>query len=446
MPSLAAEPGGMNPNDGRIEGVPMTASTDLASGLSVAPTDLIRAGFPALERVYQGHPVAYFDGPGGTQVPQAVVEAMADYLIHHNANTHWAFPTSAETDVALAHARESLADFLNASPAEITFGLNMTTLTFHLARALGRQLGAGDAIIVTELDHHANIDPWRALERERGITILKVRMVPETGELDWTDLDRCLTDHRVKLLAIGAASNALGTINDVARAIAMAREADALSFVDAVHYAPHQLVDVQDWGCDFLACSAYKFHGPHVGVLYGKRDRLAALDLPKLEPAPETVPERLETGTQNHEGIVGAAAAVNYFASLASEATAAESSSRRVRLQTVFDAFHERGSALLKQLWEGLVGIKGVKLFGPPPSAPRTPTLAFTVAGRQAAEVSQLLANRGIFASHGNFYALTVVERLGLADDGLVRLGCACYTTDEEVARVIEAVGAIARA
>jgi cysteine desulfurase family protein (TIGR01976 family) len=424
----------------------MAVSTVQASGFSVARTDEIRASFPALERVHQGHHVAYFDGPGGTQVPRPVVEAMADYLMHHNANTHWSFPTSAETDAARVLARESVADFLNAAPDEIAFGLNMTTLTFHLARALGRQLGAGDAIIVTELDHHANIDPWRALERERGITILKVRMVPETGELDWNDLDRCLTDHRVKLLAIGAASNALGTINDVPRAIAMAREAEALSFVDAVHYAPHQLVDVRDCGCDFLACSAYKFHGPHVGVLYGKRDRLAALDLPKLEPAPETVPERLETGTQNHEGIVGAAAAVNYLASLAREATAASPSSRRLRLQTVFDALHERGSTLLKQLWEGLSEIKGIKLFGPPPSARRTPTLALTVAGRPSAEVCQLLADQGIFASHGNFYALTVVERLGLADDGLVRLGCACYTTDLEVARVIEALHAIARA
>jgi cysteine desulfurase family protein (TIGR01976 family) len=446
MPARAAQPGGFNPNNSRIEGDPMTVSTDQASGFSVARTDEIRAGFPALERIHHGHHVAYFDGPGGTQVPRAVVEAMADYLVHHNANTHWSFPTSAETDMALLLARESLADFLNAAPEEIAFGPNMTTLTYHLARALGRQLGAGDAIIVTELDHHANIDPWRALERERGVTILKVRMVPETGELDWNDLDRCLTDHRVKLLAIGAASNALGTINDVARAIAMAREADAISFVDAVHYAPHQLVDVRDWGCDFLACSAYKFHGPHVGVLYGKKDRLTALDLPKLEPAPETVPERLETGTQNHEGIVGAAAAVNYLASLAMEATAASPNSRRARLQFVFDAFHERGSALLKQLWEGLSAINGIKLFGPPPSAPRTPTLAFTVAGRPAAEVSELLADRGIFASHGNFYALTVVNRLGLADDGLVRLGCACYTTDLEVARVIEALHAIAQA
>ena len=384
-------------------------------------------------------------GPAERKSPRAVVEAMADYLIHHNANTHWGFPTSAETDAALSNARQALADFLNASPAEIAFGLNMTTLTFHLARALGRRLGPGDAIIVTELDHHANIDPWRALERERGITILQVRMVPETGELDWNDLDRCLTDHRVKLLAIGAASNALGTINDVARAVAMAREADALSFVDAVHFAPHQLVDVREWGCDFLACSAYKFHGPHVGVLYGKREQLEELDVPKLQPAPETVPEKLETGTQNHEGIVGAAAAVDYLASLARPAAGTSSSSRRERLRAVFEALHERGRALLKQLWEGLSEIEGVTLYGPPPGAPRTPTLAFTLAGRPAEEVSRLLADRGIFASHGNFYAMTVVERLGVADQGLVRLGCACYTTDEEVARVIDGVRAIAQ-
>jgi cysteine desulfurase family protein (TIGR01976 family) len=423
----------------------MTLSSEQPLGLSIAPIDEIRAAFPALERVHHGHRVAYFDGPGGTQVPSAVVEAMAGYLIHHNANTHWGFPTSAETDAAISYARQAVAEFLNASAAEIAFGLNMTTLTFHLARAIGRRLGAGDAIVVTELDHHANIDPWRALERERGITILKVRMVPETGELDWNDLDRCLTDHRVKLLAIGAASNALGTINDVARAIAMAREANALSFVDAVHYAPHQLVDVREWGCDFLTCSAYKFHGPHVGVLYGKREQLEVLDLPKLQPAPETSPEKLETGTQSHEGIVGAAAAVDYLASLARPTASTSSSSRREQLRAVFDELHERGSALLKRLWDGLREIERVTVYGPPPSAPRTPTLAFTLAGWPAEEVSRLLATRGIFASHGNFYAMTVVERLGVGDEGLVRLGCACYTTGEEVARVIEGVKAIAR-
>ena len=241
---------------------------------------------------------------------------MADYLYHHNANAHWAFPTSHETDEAIADARHALADFLNASPGEVAFGANMTTLTFHLARSLGRGYGPGDEIVVTELDHHANVDPWRALERERGVTIRVARMVPETGQLDRDDLRRQIGD-RTRLVAIGAASNALGTINDVAEAVRSAHAAGALVFVDAVHYAPHRLIDVREWDCDFLACSAYKFYGPHVGVLYGKHDLLQALDVPKLRPAPDTAPERLETGTQNHEGIVGAAAAVEFLASLA---------------------------------------------------------------------------------------------------------------------------------
>jgi cysteine desulfurase family protein (TIGR01976 family) len=423
----------------------MTVSEDRSQAPAIASVAQIRGGFPALERWHSGHQAAYLDGPGGTQVPRMVVDAMADYLINHNANTHWSFPTSAETDAALAQARRTLADFLNASPEEIAFGANMTTLTFHLARALGRSLGPGDAIVVTELDHHANIDPWRALERERGVTTLQARMVPETGQLDWDHLDRCLTDHRARLLAIGAASNALGTINDVARAAAMAHEADALTFVDAVHFAPHELVDVQEWGCDFLACSAYKFYGPHIGVLYGKRARLEELEVPKLEPAPKTVPDRLETGTQNHEGIVGAAAAVDYLASLAAEPAGAEPWPRRDRLRAVFAALHERGSVLFNDLWGGLSGIEGVRLFGPPPGAPRTPTLAFTIADHPADEVSRRLADRGIFASHGNFYAPTVVRRLGVASEGLVRIGCACYTTDQEITRVIEGVRAIAR-
>src|SRR5262249_13659730 len=345
---------------------------------SIAPTAEIRAAFPALEPVHRSHRVAYFDGPGGTQVPRAVVEAMADYLLHHNANTHWAFPTSAETDSALAEARRTLAEFLNGEPAEIAFGANMTTLTFHLARALGRSFGPDDAIVVTELDHHANVDPWRALRRERGVTILRVGMIPETGQLDCDDLDRCLTDHRTRLLAIGAASNALGTIQDVARAVAMAREAEALTFVDAVHFAPHQLVDVRAWDCDFLACSAYKFYGPHVGILYGKGSRLEALEVPKLEPAPEKIPDRLETGTQNHEGIVGAAAAVDYLVSLASGGEGGPALSSRARLRAVFEALDQRGANLLATLWQGLGGIAGVRLFGPPPDAARTPTLSLT--------------------------------------------------------------------
>jgi cysteine desulfurase family protein (TIGR01976 family) len=417
----------------------MTSPTTRDRGGSIAEISRIRADFPALERRHEGHPVAYFDGPGGTQVPGAVIAAVAEYLTSHNANTHWAFPTSAETDAALAGARRALADFLNASPEEVAFGANMTTLTFHLARVLGRRLGPGDAVVVTELDHHANIDPWRALTRERGVEVHQVKMIPETGQLDWDDLDRRLNDHRTRLLAIGAASNALGTINDVARAVAMAREAEALTFVDAVHYAPHRLVDVRRWGCDFLACSAYKFYGPHIGILYGRRERLDALDVAKLEPAPNTSPERLETGTQNHEGIVGAAAAVEYLASLAGE-----EGPRRDRLRAVFGALHDRGVALLSRLWEGLSDIQGVRLFGPPPDAPRTPTLSFALGDLPSSEVSRLLAGRGIFASHGDFYATTVARRLGVDAQGLVRIGCACYTTEDEIDRVIEGVREIA--
>jgi cysteine desulfurase family protein (TIGR01976 family) len=399
----------------------------------VSSTTEIRKSFPALARRHGGVPVAYFDGPGGTQVPFAVADAMREYLLHHNANTHWRYPTSEETDRLIAAAREALADFLAASPTEIVFGANMTTLTFHLARALGRGWGPGDEIVITDLDHHANVAPWRALERERGVTIRSVPFERATGQLDWPALERSLSG-RTRILAIGAASNALGTVSDVARACALARAAGALSFVDAVHYAPHALVDVAAVGCDFLACSAYKFYGPHVGILYGRRDRLEALDAPKLAPAPDTVPERMETGTLNHEGIVGAAAAVDFFASLAS------GGGRRERLARAFAALHQRGQVLLERLWEGLGGIGGVTRYGPPPGQPRTPTVGFTVAGRTSDDVATALAARGVFVSNGDFYATTVVQRLGLASDGLVRAGCACYTTADEIDRLVDGV------
>jgi cysteine desulfurase family protein (TIGR01976 family) len=404
----------------------------------VAATGAIRARFPALGRLQEGRPVAYFDGPGGTQVPGSVVEAVAGYLYRHNANTHWAFPTSRETDAILADARGALADFLNASPSEVVFGANMTSLTFHLARALGRGWGPGDEIVVTELDHHANIDPWRALERDRGVTVRMARMVPETGQLDRADLRRTITG-RTRMVAIGAASNALGTINDVAEAARLAHDAGALAFVDAVHYAPHRLVDVRALGCDFLACSAYKFYGPHVGVLYGRRDLLGELDVPRLRPAPDTAPERLETGTQNHEGIAGAAAAVEFLASLA------DGPDRRARLRAAYAALHERGLALTDTLWRGLSEIEGVRVYGPPPSEPRTPTISFALGGLPSAEVGRRLAERGLFASHGDFYATTAVGRLGLAREGLVRVGCACYTSEEEIEGLLEAVAEIAR-
>src|SRR2546423_807546 len=318
-----------------------------AAATAMTSTDEIRQRFPALARTHDGYSVAYFDGPGGTQVPRTVVEAMDDYLYHHNANTHWAYPTSEETDAIIDSARNVLADFLNASPTEIVFGANMTTLTFHLSRALSHGYGPDDEIVVTELDHHANIAPWRTLEKERGLKVRTVKMIPETGELDWDDFSRQLTEG-TKLVAIGAASNALGTINDVKRAGEMAHSSGAKIFVDAVHYAPHGLIDVRDWNCDFLACSAYKFYGPHIGVLYGRHDLLGSLDFPKLIPAPDTAPENGETGTQSHEGIAGAAAAVDFLGSLASGST------RRERLGAALEQLHERGSALIAQLWDGL--------------------------------------------------------------------------------------------
>ena len=412
--------------------------TTTASAPATAPVDAIRSHFPALERRHAGLPVAYFDGPGGTQVPRAVVDAISDYLLHHNANTHWAYPTSVETDAALAAAREALADFVGGRPSEIAFGANMTSLTLHVGRALGRRMAAGDEIVVTELDHHANADPWRQLARDRGLTVRTARFQPETGQLDLDDVAAAIGP-KTRLVAIGAASNALGTVSEVSRVAELARARGALVFVDAVHYAPHHPVDVAALGADLLACSAYKFYGPHVGVLWGRESLLRELDVPKLEPAPDNAPDRLETGTQNHEGIVGAAAAVDFLASLSPGAD------RRERLLRSAAALHARGQELVEQLWTGLSSLPGVSLYGPAPSEPRTPTVAFTVRGVASEQVARRLAERGVFVSNGDFYATTVVRRLGLEPDGLVRAGCACYTTAEEIGRLVEAVAAVSR-
>ncbi len=409
-------------------------STSSLQPQTVASVPEIRKQFPALERIHNGYPVAYFDGPGGTQVPRYVVEQMTDYLYHHNANTHWAYPTSAETDAAIEHAREVCAEFLNASPTEIAFGANMTTLTLHLSRALGMTYQPGDEIVVTELDHHGNVDPWRRLEVERGVTVRSVRVDTSTGLLNWEDLQR-FVGPKTKLLAIGAASNALGTINDVERAIELARNAGALVFVDAVHYAPHVLMDVQKLDCDFVGMSAYKFYGPHIGVLFAKREHFERIDFPRLVPAPDYAPENAETGTQNQEGMVGAAAAVEFLASIGGQ------SNRRESLRSAFAEMHARNAALLDRLWKGLSSIPGVTLYGPPPDSPRTPTLSFTIEGCSSREAARRLAEKGLFLSHGDFYAWTVVKRLGV--EGLIRAGCACYTTEEEIDRLISGVDEI---
>jgi cysteine desulfurase family protein (TIGR01976 family) len=412
---------------------------DAHRGDDVRTVEEIRRDFPALARREQGQPVAYFDGPGGTQVPGAVAEGITDYLLHHNANTHWAYPTSAETDALLADAREVYADFFNATPADVSFGNNMTTITFHVARALARRWKAGDEIIVTELDHHANVAPWRAVARELGLVVRTVPLDAATFRHEAGALAR-LAGPRTRLVAVGAASNALGTITDVADACAIARSAGALSFVDAVHVAPHELLDVQRIACDFLACSSYKFYGPHAGILFARRDLAQALDVPKLDPAPEDAPERLETGTQNHEGIVGAAAAVSYLASLAGDA-----GTRRERLARTFRALQARGDTLLAQLWEGLSAIDGVTLYGPPPGTPRTPTVAFTLERHSTEHVARHLVRHGVYASHGDFYAATVAERLGRGADGFVRAGAACYTTTDEVDRLLTGVEELRR-
>jgi cysteine desulfurase family protein (TIGR01976 family) len=401
-----------------------------------ATIEQIRGRFPALERWHNGYPVAYFDGPGGTQVPRQVVDAMVDYLLRHNANTHWAYPTSEETDALLSDARAAMADLLACEPAEVAFGNNMTTLTFHVSRALGAAWRAGDEVVVTDLDHEANVAPWLRLAAERGVTIRRVKVNLETCELDWASLEAALSE-RTRLVAIGAASNAVGTVNDVARATAAAHAVGALCFVDAVHYAPHALVDVRAIGCDVLVCSPYKFYGPHTGVLYARRDLLNAMDVPRLDPAPNRDGERLESGTQNHEGIVGAAAAVDFLASLG------DGVQRRQRIASAHAVLHQRAHALFARLWDGLGAIPGVTRYGPPPGRPRTPTIAFTVAGRSAADVARALAAQGVFVSHGDFYASTIVAQLGHAVDGLVRAGCACYTTGDEVERLIAGVAGL---
>ncbi len=447
-------------------------STVVQSASNPISTESIRNQFPALERRHNDHPVAYFDGAGGTQTPRVVVDAVADYLLNHNANTHWEYPTSHETDAIIESARHAFADFLNASANEIVFGPNTTTMIYHLSRALGRTLFPGDEIVITELEHHANVAPWQALVVERGVRLNIAQMDPEKGQLDWSDFERLVTK-KTKVVAFGAGCNALGTVNNYRGAVELAHSVGALALVDAVHYAPYFLCDVKETNCDFLTCSAYKFYGPHVSVFYGKKDLLEAVDFPKLQPAPDTAPERVEMGTQNHEGIAGAAAAVDFYASLAGQKTAHVServrtgsgpgslrgqpawgggsdrvkdstSSRRANLQSAFKGLRAHSGPQVTRLWESLSGINGVRLYGPPPDVERTPTVSFIVKNVASTEVARRLAEQGLFASHGDFYEQTVIERLGLQPEGLVRVGCACYTSDDEIERLIEAVHRIA--
>ena len=400
----------------------------------------IREEFPAFQREIAGRPIAFFDGPAGSQVPRQVADAVAGYLTLHNANTCGRFPTSEETDAILAGARVAVADFVGGDASEIVFGANMTTLTLHLSRSLGRAWGEGDEVIVTALDHQANVAPWRLMAEDAGMTVRVVPFDPETLQLDYAALESFLSP-RTRLLAIGAASNAVGTINEVRRAAEMARAAGALTFVDAVHYAPHRLVDVAELGADFLACSAYKFFGPHAGILWGRRELLERFRPYRLPPAPDFAPERWETGTQNHEAIAGIAAAVDWIASLAGDGAGG----RREALRRAYEAMHEHESALFRSLEDGLRALPHVRFYGAARGRPRTPTAAFTVEGASPDEVARQLGREGVFVWNGDFYATTVCETLGLADcGGVVRAGIAPYTTEEDVERLVDGVGRIA--
>ncbi|HUF08210.1 MAG TPA: cysteine desulfurase-like protein [Rhodothermales bacterium] len=397
----------------------------------------IRNAFPALRRQVGEYVAAYFDGPGGTQIPRAVSDAMVDYLHNHNANTHWEYPSSRETDQIITESRRKVATFLNADPSGVVFSANMTTLTFHLARALVKRFNERTWIVVTDLDHQANVAPWVHGARERGIQVARVRMTPD-GQLNQGDLSDFVKPG-ASLLAVGAASNALGTMNDLPRLVEMAAKAGSLTFVDAVHSAPHALTDFKHLGCDFLACSPYKFYGPHAGVLAARPELIDELDVARLDPAPNQAPERLETGTLSHEAIAGTAASIHFLAGCSKGETL------RDQLATTFNSLHARGQDLLEEMWIGLESIPGVTLFGPPPDRHRTPTLAFTLDGVPSSVVASTLSARyGVFVSHGDFYASRVTETLGLGEEGLVRAGCACYTTREEVERLVSGVSEIA--
>lgn len=405
--------------------------------MNVMDVDAIRGHFPALERTHAGSPVAYFDGPGGTQVPRSVVEAMAEHLYHHNGNRNWAYPASAETDATVTRAREAFADFLGCRPRDVVFGPNMTTLAYHLSRTLATRFGEGDEIVVTRLDHFANVSPWRRLADEAGCVVREVPFHAADGSLDMEAFADALGP-RTRLVAVGWASNALGTVTDAAAMVRMARAAGALTFVDAVHSAPHVLPDVAALGCDFLACSPYKFYGPHSGVMFAPAETLDELDVPRLPCAPQRAPERFETGTASFEDMAGSAAAVDFLASMAGPADG--TASRRNRLEAAFQEVHRRSEALVSRLWNGLASLDGVTVHGPRPGWPRTPTVAFTVAGTPPRDVASHLSHRhGCYLSHGNFYAAHVPQDLGLPD-GLVRAGCACYTTDAEVERLVAGV------
>jgi cysteine desulfurase family protein (TIGR01976 family) len=437
----------------------MTHSTIEAATTSQLDLSWVRARFPSLSLEVNGQPAAFLDGPGGTQVSQRVIEAISEYLRTSNANTAGAYATSRRTDQMIANARSAMADFLGCNSEEVIFGPNMTSLTYAISRAIGRELGPGDEIVLTHLDHDANVSPWRALE-ERGVKIQMTEIREEDCTLDMDDLARKITP-RTKVVAAGYASNAVGTINDVKTIVRLAHEAGAMAFVDAVHYAPHGPIDVRDIDCDFLACSTYKFFGPHMGVLYGKREHLARLHPYKLRANTNAVPQRWEWGTLNHECIAGIVACVDYLAELGKSSScvgtgaltrpAEQRSAMANRRESILAAYrairaHER--TLMQRMLSGLAQITGLRLYGiadPARLDSRCPTFAVRIPGHTPLDLATKLGDQGIFTWDGNYYALNLTERLGVEPDGgFLRIGFVHYNTEEEVERVLEGLRRIA--
>ena len=424
----------------------MNAST--AQQAPPAPLDInwVRAQFPSLKLAVNGHPAAFLDAPAGTQVPQRVIDAFREYFETSNANTVGQFLTSRRTDEMIAAARTAMADLFNCTSDEIFFGPNMTTLTFALARGIGHDLKPGDEIVVTTLDHDGNVAPWHALE-DIGVVIRQVDIRESDCTLDMHDLRSKITS-RTKLVSVGYASNAVGTINPVAEIVRLAHEAGALAFIDAVHYAPHGLIDVRALDCDFLACSPYKFFGPHMGCIYGKRELLLRFRPYKVRPAPAYLPDRWETGTQIHEGLTGVTAAIDYLADLGRHSDSATPKDRRTALVSAYRTIRQHEMALAKRMIAGLLEIPGVRFYGisdPARFDERCPTVAVRVRDLTPLASAKFLGDRGIFTWDGNYYALNLTERLGVEKTGgLLRIGLVHYNNVEEVDRLLVAMRELA--
>jgi cysteine desulfurase family protein (TIGR01976 family) len=405
----------------------------------------VRAQFPSLAQTVKGHPAAFLDGPGGTQVPQRVIDAISDYLRRDNANTGGAYATSRRTDAMIAGARAAIGDFLHCGADEIVFGPNMTTLTFAISRAIGRELGPGDEILVTRLDHDANVSPWRALEG-KGVTIRWAEINDHDCTLDMADLASKINS-KTKLVAAGYASNAVGTINPVKEIVGLAHAAGALAYIDAVHYGPHGLIDVAALDCDFLACSTYKFFGPHMGVLFGKREHLTRLRPYKVRPNTNAIPNCWEWGTLNHECIAGITACVEYLADVGRRARP-EVATRRSAIEAAYEVIHQHERGLMERMIAGLVKIPGLRIYGITDSArfdERCATLAVRIEGHTPLELATKLGDRGFFTWDGNYYALNLTEHLDVEKSGgFLRIGLVHYNTGEEVDRLLRALREIA--